>query len=115
MINDVIKKYGFKERDYIFKQNKLWYTNSLGDLMSLEHKCIRNVGTFKLFASHFECAYPYTDYIIFDTVTNKTYEAELSTVCGACHKDICSLLASEPSTQKEESETKFDPLAWLDE
>ena len=37
-------------------------------------KCARNVGKFKVYSDHFDCAAPYTNYYVADTETGEVVE-----------------------------------------
>lgn len=39
-------------------------------------RCVRNVGKYKVYAEHFDCALPYTIYYIVDTKENTVYMSE---------------------------------------
>lgn len=65
----------FKQTDLVYQNGKLHY-KAMAGLQDEGAKCVRNIGKYKLFAIHFDCAFPYTRYYLFDTDTNIVYRSD---------------------------------------
>ena len=65
----------FKKTDLIYQNRKICYRAMTG-LQNEGSKCVRNIGQYKLFAFHQDCAFPYTRYCLVDTKTNDVYQSD---------------------------------------
>ena len=78
--------------------------------------CVRNVGKFKVYADHFECARPYTNYYVVDTETGEQVEyldhpSYLSSPLAEIVEQVREYGFEEPPAPQADPDA-FDPLAW---
>lgn len=64
----------FKKTDLIYQNGKIYYRAMVG-LQNEGSKCVRNIGQYKLFAFHQDCAFPYIRYCLVDTKSNNVYQS----------------------------------------
>jgi len=62
-----------KESKRKWHDGKLWYVSANGEHAD-DIKCTAVIGKYRLYAVHFECALPYTNYYIVDTTKNTVLE-----------------------------------------
>ena len=123
-IKEIIGEYAqylYLRDDLRFENNKLIRRSKIGDIVEKD-KPVRVTENYKIFAYHFECALPYTNYLIADIETGKVYEIpEVHTqwTPGAL-KEITEnlkagkdLVKEEMEKQKEKFKNEFNPFALL--
>ena len=79
-------------------------------------KCVRNVGKFKVYAEHFECARPYTNYYVVDTETGEQVEymehpSYLVSPIAEIVEQVREYGFDEPPAPQADPDA-FDPLAY---
>lgn len=63
-----------KSSNYRFENGKLQRHANAGWFDQDFTRCARNVGKFKIYAEHIDCAAPYTNYYVADTETSEVFE-----------------------------------------
>ena len=59
---------------YRYENGKIIFTNNTGSYVRDWMRCTRNVGKYKIYATHFNCALPQTRYEIVDTEDGTLYK-----------------------------------------
>lgn len=104
-----------QDSNYKVENGKL-ICQSVNGWHDLGSKCVRNVGQYKIFADHFECALPYTNYYVADTKTGKVMAyRDHPSYLGSAVKELAEQVAEygfgEP-TAKQADPDEFD-IVWM--
>lgn len=55
-----------------YENNKLFRMTKVGEVVEPD-RAVRNAGDYKIYARHFDCNLPYTEYMIADTKTGEVF------------------------------------------
>lgn len=84
---------------------------------NLEHStCVRNIGTYKIYADHFNAAREYTNYYVVDTETGEQvaymdHPSYMGSALGEIVGQVSEYGFDEPPAPQADPDA-FDPLAW---
>ena len=65
-----------------FEDKKIYDKSKIGWRHVTTIKIVRNIGQYKVGAVHFDCALPYSNYYVIDTISGKIYRMSAIFYCG---------------------------------